>query len=112
MNYKDLSYDELKKLSWEELYEIPQEWLMENAFDIFVEKFCKIDDSSICLDDCITELTFDVYPLKNGKKINIYLIKEGDKFFDAPKTSATHYLEQIFDDKNNIVNEKIIKNKN
>ena len=107
MNYKDLSYDELKKLSWEELYEIPQEWLMENAFDIFVEKFCKIDDSSICFEEFTNELPFDVYPLKDGKKIIIYLRKTEGKFIETPKSLATHYFEQIFYKNNHVIKENL-----
>ena len=50
---------------------------------------------------------FEVFPFKNGKKIILYLIKEENIYKEKAKAFATHVLEQVFDDKGNVVSEQI-----
>lgn len=54
---------------------------------------------------------FEVIPLnKCQKKIIIYLSKNNGKFEQECKCYASHYLEQIFDENNQIVSEVIKEN--
>lgn len=56
------------------------------------------------------DVYYEVFPLKSGKKIIIYLKNVRGKYVENPKCFGTHVLEQIFDENNNVVSEVIKEN--
>lgn len=52
-------------------------------------------------------IKYESFPLEKGKKIIIYLSKKNGLFFEDSKCFGSHYLEQVFDDNGNIIEENI-----
>lgn len=53
---------------------------------------------------------FEVMPLNKGKKVKIYLSKREDDFNQDCKCFGNYYLEQIFNENNQIIKETIKEN--
>lgn len=58
------------------------------------------------------EIKYEIFPLFKGKRIVIYLKKREDGFVRGNKAFGTHYIEQIFDDTDILLNETIYENPN
>ena len=52
----------------------------------------------------------EVFKLKNGKQINIYLKKVQGGYMEECKCFGSHILEQILDENNNVISEVIKEN--
>ena len=52
-------------------------------------------------------IRYETFPLEKGKKIIIYLSKKNGLFIEDSKSFGSHYLEQVFDDSGNIIEENI-----
>jgi len=50
---------------------------------------------------------YEIFDFNEGKKINVYLEKEGKKLLIVGKPFGTHILEQIFDREDNLISQKI-----
>ena len=50
---------------------------------------------------------YKVSPSKIGKKVIIFLRKKGEQYEVVREPFATHILEQVFDEKENIVQENL-----
>lgn len=116
IDYKTLTHDDLDNMSLRELLEIPVGFLEENYHDIYLELYCRVDDSAIMFEDeypyvnTPDRIFFEVFPEKSGKRIILYLKKINNKYFECNKVSAHYILEQVFDDNNQIVSEVIKEN--
>lgn len=114
--YKNLTHEDLDNMSLRELLEIPVEFLEENYHDIYLELYCKVDDSAIMFEDeypyvnSPDRIFFEVFPEESGKKIILYLKKRDELYCECNKISASHCLEQVFDNQNNLINEVIKEN--
>lgn len=58
----------------------------------------------------IIDTFFEVMPLNKGKKVIIYLSKREDDFNQDCKCFGNYYLEQIFNENNQIIKETIKEN--
>ena len=116
IDYKNLTHDDLDNMSFRKLLEIPVEFLEENYHDIYLELYCKVDDSAIMFADeypyvnTTDRIFFEVFPEESGKRIILYLKKINNKYFECNKVLAPYILEQIFDENNQIVSESIKEN--
>ena len=55
-----------------------------------------------------SDIFYEIYPYNNQIKIIIYAtVNRNKKVFLSPKCDATHILEQVFDNSNNWVSEKL-----
>lgn len=52
----------------------------------------------------------EVNPLNDGKIVKIYISKKNKKYSQSCKCFGTHYLEQTFDNKGNLIKEIIKEN--
>lgn len=56
------------------------------------------------------DIKYEIFPQISGKRMIIYLKKTKKGFVRKNKCFGTHYLEQIFDENNRLLNEKIKEN--
>lgn len=116
IDYKTLTHSDLDNMSLRELLEIPVGFLEENYPDIYLKLYCKVDDSAIMFEDeypyvnSPDRIFFEVFPEESGKKIILYLKKRDELYFECNKISASHCLEQVFDENDQIVSEVVKEN--
>ena len=115
-NYNSLTKEDIDKMSFEELIRIPPEFLQENYSDVYSKLYLKTNDSTICLEDeypyenSPNKIIYEVFPVTDGKKITIYLTKKGDSISVIGKSFASHCLEQVFDENDQVISETIKEN--
>lgn len=110
MNYEELSFKEIQELvksNPKDFDSIPIETLRRIAKEDYEKDIIKIDDSDIKITYSIDEFLFEVSYLEIGKKIKLFLKKNNGEYVECFKSSATHVLEQIFDENGNIVQENL-----
>ena len=56
------------------------------------------------------DLFYDILPLDDGKLIKLYIHKANIGFIERKRDYASHYLEQVFDNQNNLISEIIKEN--
>ena len=118
MSYNIMTYEELmtKSISDPDIFQkIPIKHLRKIITEHEIEESLKHgnNDSGIMFEkkylyeDIPEKTLFDIFPFKEGKKIILYLIKDGTIYKNKAKAFATHVLEQVFDDQGNVVSEEI-----
>ncbi len=56
------------------------------------------------------DISYEVIPMNNGKKIIIYFKYKNNTYYLSNKGRGTHFLEQIFDENNDLISETIKEN--
>ena len=116
--YESMTWEELRELPSEEFYKIPKTYL-DQAVTEYYERVPP-EESEIFVDDSILlfeepyenseDLFYDILPLDNGKLIKLYIHKANTEFIERKRNYASHYLEQVIDNQNNLISEVIKEN--
>lgn len=116
--YESMTWEELRELPSEEFYKIPKKYL-DQAVTEYYERVPP-EESEIFVDDSILlfeepyenseDLFYDILPLDDGKLIKLYIHKANIGFIERERDYASHYLEQVFDNQNNLISEVIKEN--
>ena len=117
MNYENLTFKDLQYLlkhDKNKFYQLPIEIVRKIVAEECVKRnTVHIDDSSITLkeeypyENTPEKITFESSSINKGKLIKIYLEKKGKKYSKIGKTFASHVLEQVFDEDNQLISEEL-----
>lgn len=116
--YENMTWEEIRELPSEEFYKIPKEYLNQAGEEFskkmaFEEKELFVDDSILLFEEPYEnseDLFYDIFPLENGKVINLYIHKTNLGFIERKKDYASHCLEQVFDENDQIISEVVKEN--
>lgn len=110
MNYENITLEDFRNLSEDDFKKMPkkiyEKFIEEERKHIFrtpkpewnVEFVSAFEEGGS---------NYKVSPLKIGKKVIIFLRKKGEQYEVVREPFATHILEQVFDEKENIVQENL-----
>lgn len=116
--YESMTWEELRELPSDEFYKIPKTYLDQAVTEYY--KRVLPEESEIFVDDSILlfeepyenseDLFYDILPLDDGKLIKLYIHKANIGFIERKRDYASHYLEQVFNNQNNLISEIIKEN--